>query len=412
MLESYSLTAGTAVLPDGPAHNLSLRIDGQRLTEIGRQSTRNLRLDPDLYLYPALINVHDHLRGTYLPRVGPAPGEYYLKCANWEKDLRRSAVVKERANISVGDCYLLGAYKNLLSGAATVNDHFPHEENTSYLSGLPVRAIENYTLAHETSSHALPWGDGIPIEHARAKAKDYPFIIHTEEGFDREYQSGIEMLEDLDALDEHDVLIHCLGFSEADIEKVRRLGSTVVWCPGSNFFMFNVTCKIRRILRAGINCALGTDSTHTGSVNLLEEMRFARQVYRRMYGEILDGKTLFDLVTINPARAFRMEREIGSIEAGKTADILVLRPRHEDPYEALVQAQIEDIELLTLEGSPLFGSVQYRDFFRLNGRTHTDVSIMGARKFVKGDPAGLLARVRESVGYAKKLDFIPLDEEG
>ncbi len=64
MPESYSLTTGTAVLPDGPAYNLSLRIDGKRLTELGRESARNLRLDPDLYLYPALINVHDHLRGT------------------------------------------------------------------------------------------------------------------------------------------------------------------------------------------------------------------------------------------------------------------------------------------------------------------------------------------------------------
>ena len=49
--------------------------------------------------------------------------------------------------------------------------------------------------------------------------------------------------------------------------------------------------------------------------------------------------------TINPARAFWMGEQTGSIEDGKLADLLVLRPRSSDPYEALLQARIEDIEL-------------------------------------------------------------------
>ena len=291
MPDTYSISGATIVTVNGPEQNSSVEIKGKRLSRIGGISANDLRLDPGMVLFPALINVHDHLRGTYLPRVGPPAGVYYLKCSNWEQDLRSSDVVKERSNLSEEDCYYLGGYKNLLSGVVTVNDHFPHEINERFIPLLPLRVIGNYTLAHEATSHSLDWGEGIELEHAKAKKKNYPFIIHLEEGFDEEYQRGIELLEKLGSLDKYDILIHCLGFSEADIEKTRNLGCTVAWCPASNFFMFNVTCKIRKILTAGINCAIGTDSVATGSINLLEEIRFARRMYKKMYGEVLEHLT-------------------------------------------------------------------------------------------------------------------------
>jgi len=260
------------------------------------------------------------------------------------------------------------------------------------------------------SPYSLDWGDGIAKEHRRAKKKDYPFIVHTEEGFDADYQRGLDVLAEQGALEEHSVLIHCLGFSEQDIARTGEAGSTVVWCPASNYFMFNVTCKIRKILQAGINVALGTDSTATGSINLLEEMRFARQVYRKMYRQELSSRILYDMVTMNAARGLRIEARTGTLEEGKAADLLLLRTGLLDPYDALVEARIEDIELLTLHGVPLYGGRQYRDFFQLDRREYSDIVINGSSKFVRGDPARLLADVRRKVGYDKVLDFIPLDE--
>ena len=410
MPASYSISGITVVAPDGFVENGVVRIQNGRLSENGEQDRFDLRPEKGLMLYPALINVHDHLRGNYLPRVGPPPGSFYLKCADWINDLNESESVKERASLTAEECYLLSSYKNLFSGVVTVNDHFPHRENQQLIPKLPVRVIERYTLAHEATSYSLDWGDGIETEHSRAVDQNCPFIIHLEEGFDEEYQAGVELLEGLGSLDEHSVLVHCLGFSEQDIEKVRDKGCTVVWCPGSNFFMFNVTCKIRRILMAGINCALGTDSTHSGTLNLLEEIRFARDMYAKMYGEVLDGRTIFEMVTINPAKAFRMDKEIGSIDAGKFADLMLLKPNHSEPYEALASAQIEDIELLTWEGTPIYGAREYKDFFKLDPGKYTDIKIRGHEKFVVGDPASLLRLVREKVGFKKELAFIPLDD--
>jgi 5-methylthioadenosine/S-adenosylhomocysteine deaminase len=406
--QTYSLEGAALVTPQKVLKK-ALRISDKKIEALGKCSPAHFKFK-DAFVFPALINVHDHLRGNYLPKVGPPPGTFYIRCHDWEKDLRAAKLVAvERAKISEKDCYFLGAYKNLFSGVATVNDHFMHATNDQYIPILPIRVISQYTLHHEPTSYSLPWGEGIEVEHQKARKLDYPFIIHMEEGLDAEYQRGLDLVEELDCLDEHNVHVHCIGYSDLDIKKTKKAGATVVWCPDSNIFMYNLTCKIRKIMAAGINVSLGTDSTATGSINLLEEMRFARDIYRKMYGEEIEAKVLAEMVTTNPARAFRMDREIGSLEEGKSADVLVIRRQDDDPYESLVKTNIEDIEILVLEGDPIFGQKEHEELFVLCGQKYTTVNIRGREMLAKGDPAGLLKRVREAVGFKKVLDFMPLE---
>ncbi len=409
MLDQFSLSNLTVVTPQIVRDESSLAITGKLIEGIGKLHKKNFSFNRHVFAFPALINVHDHLRGDYLPRVGPKEGNFYLNWSYWDNDLKSSIVYEERANITVEDCYYLGAYKNLFSGVVTVNDHFPHELNDPLIPKLPIRVIKEYNLAHECSSYDLKWGDGIEVEHDRAVQRNEPFITHLEEGFDEESQRGIEILEDLNCLDKYDVFIHCIGFSDEDIKKTKRAGATVVWCPASNMFMFNVTCKIKKILQAGINVSIGTDSTHTGSINILEEMRYARKLYRRMYGEDLAAKDIVYMVTVNAARAFRMEDRIGSLESGKLADVLVIKANVSDPYEALVNAGMDDIELLLMEGSPIYGSYAFEELFRLRDVDYNRILVNGREMLVKGDPEGLMKRIRDAVGFNKKLDFIPID---
>jgi hypothetical protein len=368
----------------------------------------SLDLKGSSFIYPALINIHDHMRGNYLPRVGPKGDNYYVNWSYWDADLKSSTVYQERAAITVEQMYALSAYKNLFSGVATVNDHFPHEINEPYIHSLPIRVIDAYTLAHECSSYDLKWGEGIEIEHQRARDNNWPFITHLEEGFDPEAQDGIGILERMGRLDDHGVFIHCIGFSDEDIAKTAKAGASISWCPASNYFMFNVTCKIRKILQAGINVAIGTDSTHTGSANILEEMKTARSAYRAMYGEDLAAKTIFAMVTTNPAKAFRMEDRTGSLDAGKLADILVLKACHDDPYENLANARMEDIELLTIAGVPVLAEERFAELLPTD-QSFEQIIIAGRRMYAKGAPATLYRAIREAVGFAKKLDYLPFE---
>ncbi len=411
-MDSYSLKGGVLVTPHSVIKTSGITIEGDRVKALGQTAKRGIDLGGASVVYPALINVHDHLRGNYLPRVGPKPGVFYLNWAPWDNDLKSSTTYSERSNLSVENLYFLSAYKNLFSGVATVNDHFPHELNDDLLPRLPVRAFKEYCLAHECSSFDLKWGDGIEIEHDRAKANNWPFITHLEEGFDAESQSGVDLLEKMGRLDDHCLFIHCVGFSDEDIAKVAKAGASVSWCAASNQFMFNVTCKIRKIVRSGINVAIGTDSTHTGAVNLLSELRFARETYRTLYGEDLSAQLLTEMVTVNPARAFRMADRLGSLEQGKLADILVLKGRLDDPYENLVSAAMEDIELLVLSGKPIYGEERFLDWFGGNPPPdYSFIQVGGRKMFVIGDPAGLYEEVRRKVGFAKKLDYLPFEPE-
>ena len=261
-MDSYAFTDATVVTPRKIRGSASLLVEGGRVTGFGLGARREVPVGPASFVYPALINVHDHLRGNYLPRVGPTRGAFYPNWSPWDADLKASPVYAERSALSVAQMYLLGGYKNLFSGVGTVNDHFPHELNEAYLGTLPIRAIREYCLAHECSSFDLKWGDGVEAEHARAVLKDWPFITHLEEGFDAESMDGVGVLERAKLLDDRDLLVHCIGFSEDDIKKVKRAEASVAWCPASNYFMFNLTCKVRKLLRAGVNVALEIGRAH------------------------------------------------------------------------------------------------------------------------------------------------------
>ncbi len=409
-MDSYALSDATVVTPRKIRSSVSLLIQGGKVAGYGRDAPKSLKVGSASVVYPALVNVHDHLRGNYLPPIGPPEGSFYTNWSAWDVDLKASPAYQERSAIDIGRMYLLGAYKNLFSGVGTVNDHFPHELNAAQLPGLPIRAIAEYCLAHECSSFDLKWGDGIEIEHQRAVERNWPFITHLEEGFDSESQDGVGILERAGMLDEYDVLIHCIGLSDEDIRKIKRAQATVAWCPASNMLMFNVTCKIRKLLRAGVNVALGTDSTHTGSINLLAEMKYARDCYRSMYGEELPAKTLFDMVSTNPAKALRLEGKVGVLEPGAFADIAIFKARFEDPYENLCAAGSEDLELLTMAGKPVYGDeARFGSFFEAEIEDFGRVKVGGRTMFVKGDPAALYQGVRNSVGFAKRLDYLPFE---
>ena len=406
----YTLANGVIVSPGKKAHTGNLGVKGEKIVSPGGNVKINLK--EKSFIYPSLINTHDHLQGNYRPPVGPKKGSFYLTWAPWDKDLKASKTFQERSKLTREDLYALSGYKCLFSGVTTVNDHFFHKLNSNILPTLPIRAIQEYAIEHECTSYDLKWGDGIEVEHDRAVKNKWPFITHLSEGFDKEAMYSLEKLEKMNVLDSHCLFIHCIGFSDEDIKKTAKAGASVSWCGFSNMFMFNVTCKIRKMIKAGINVTIGTDSSATGSANLLAEIKYDRELYRSLYGEDLSAKTLFEMATANAAKAFWMQDRIGTLEEGKLGDILVLKAKNDDPYENLVNAGMQDIELLVLAGKPIYGEMRFLDIF--NGKLpdgYTQIKAGKRPMFVKGDPAGLYREVRKKIGFKKKLDYLPFEPE-
>jgi cytosine/adenosine deaminase-related metal-dependent hydrolase len=406
----YTLKNGVIVSPGKKAHSGKLGIKGEKISS--PCGSIKIDLKENSFVYPSLINTHDHLQGNYRPPVGPQNGNFYLTWLPWDNDLKASDTFKERSQLTREDLYALSGYKCLFSGVTTVNDHFPHKFNSQILPTLPVRAIQEYAIEHECTSYDLKWGDGIEIEHDLAVKNKWPFITHLSEGFDAEAMHSIEKLEKMNVLDSHCLFIHCIGFSDEDIQKVSKAGASVSWCGFSNMFMFNVTAKIRKMLKAGVNVTIGTDSSATGSANLLAEIKYDRELYRNLYGEDLGAEQIFNMMTINAAKAFWMQDKTGSLDEGKLADILVLKANNGDPYENIVNAGMRDIELLVLEGKPVYGETRFLDIF--DGKLpagYTQIKVGNKPMFVKGDPAGLYKEARKKIGFKKELDYLPFEPE-
>ena len=404
----YTLANGVIVSPGKKAHTGDLGVKGEKIASPG--GTVKVNLKGKSFVYPSLINTHDHLQGNYRPPVGPKKGSFYLTWLPWDNDLKASETFKERSNLNREDLYALSGYKCLFSGVTTVNDHFPHHFNSQILPTLPIRAIEEYCLAHESSSYDLKWGDGVEIEHERAVKNNWPFITHLDEGFDKEAMHGVDTMENLKILDDHCLFVHCIAFSDEDIKKIAKAGASVSWCGFSNMFMFNVTAKVRKMLKAGVNLTIGTDSSATGSANLLAEIKYDRKLYQKLYGEDLPAKKIFEMVTINSAKAFRMQNKIGTLEDGMLGDILVLKAKNDCPYENLVNSDMKDIELLTLAGKPVYGELRFLDLF--DGKLpegYTQIKVGNREMFVKGDPEGLYKEIRRKIGKKKVLDYLPFE---
>jgi cytosine/adenosine deaminase-related metal-dependent hydrolase len=404
MSNEFSLSAGTMVTPDEVVKNASVRISGGKIADFS-VAEKNYTLQKNHILFPAIFNAHDHLFGTYYPKIGKGP---YVCWLPWDFDLKSSEVYKERNKNSASDIYMIGSFKNLLSGVTTLHDHIPHKVNDQFIDDLPIRVLRHYALSHEASAYDLKWGDGISIEHRKAVKANVAYVTHIEEGWDEESMRGIDILLDHKALSDHTVIIHGIGFSPKDIELVAKNKANFIWCPGSNMFMFGKTAKVKEILDAGINACIGTDSPSSGEINILEEIRFAKRTYREIYGEELDDKVIVHMITKNPAKAFRMHDRLGSIERGKDCDLLVVSGDGENPYSALVNAQLKNIELVLMEGKPIYGDSAYTQLFDDLGTDFTKITIEDRKKCVIGDPMGLMKKLRNTVGFNKELPFLPI----
>jgi cytosine/adenosine deaminase-related metal-dependent hydrolase len=401
------LISGMAILnPDKTTEKADILIEDGRISSVSNKDvTCNISINVSGIISAGLINSHDHLLGNYYPKVGNGPYENWLP---WDNDLKSSQVYQERQQIENRDLYLLAAYRNLISGVTTVSDHIPHFVAEPFYDILPIKAIRNYTLAHSIASFALAWGDGVEIEYKKAVDNDIAFITHISEGFDSETIQDITTLDKKGGLGDHSVLVHGIAFSEKDMDLIKKKNASVVWCADSNMFMFNKTTNIKMLLDKKINVCIGTDSPMSGGENLLYEMRFCEKLYKKLYGKELSSESIYKMVTVNPAKAFRMHTS-GDIRAGNIADLIVVKDRGGSYINSVVSAELKDIMLVVINGMPAYGDVEFSSLFDSLGIKYQNLLIAGKEKIVIGDLKGLLKRINKAVGFKKEFPFMPVD---
>jgi cytosine/adenosine deaminase-related metal-dependent hydrolase len=316
-------------------------------------------------IYPGLIELHNHLPYNVLP-LWQVPRQYSNR-GQWG-----SGNASYRARIS-GPMGVLGRVagyieavvryvevKCLLAGVTTSQGValFSNAGARRYYRGL-VRNVE-HPLDDDLPAADTRVAD-VEAQHAAGfldrLQRSSCLLLHLAEGVDDVARSHFRALR----VDERrwaitDALsgIHCAGLRGRDFASLRSRGGTMVWSPLSNLLLYGETADIARAGQEGVLIGLGSDWSPSGSKNLLGEMKVAWLVAQdRDAG--LDARDIVAMATINGARILKWDRVLGSLEAGKLADLLVVNGQGGDPYEHLLRARETSITLVVIDGQARYG---------------------------------------------------------
>jgi cytosine/adenosine deaminase-related metal-dependent hydrolase len=138
--------------------------------------------------------------------------------------------------------------------------------------------------------------------------------------------NNIEYFNSLNLLDNRAVLAHCIHVDSNEINLLKRKKVRVAHCPSSNLKLGSGVAPIPLFLKKGISVSLGADGAPcNNTLSIFNEMRLASLMQKPKFGATaMNAETVFRLATIEGAKALNLENEIGSIEKGKKADLVLI----------------------------------------------------------------------------------------
>ncbi len=176
-------------------------------------------------------------------------------------------------------------------------------------------------------------------------------------------QRPLQTLEQLGLLDENLIAVHMTQLLQSEIEAVAEAGASVVHCPESNLKLASGICPIEELHRAGAQIALGTDGAASNNdLDMLAEARTAALIGKYLSSDAAAAKasTLLGMATIGGARALGLDDEIGSLEAGKAADLVAvdlsahsLQPVYNPISQLIYAANRNHVSHVWVAGRPL-----------------------------------------------------------
>lgn len=175
---------------------------------------------------------------------------------------------------------------------------------------------------------------------------------------------NIVYLDHLGLANERLILAHCVWLDDEERGILRKRGVHVSHCPGSNLKLASGIADTPGLLRDHVHVSLGADGAPcNNNLDMFNEMRLAALIQKPVHGPTaMDARSVFRMATIGGAHAVGMGDRIGSIEAGKKADLAVLNlfnfhtfPSYDaDPISRIVySATRADVETTIIDGEPV-----------------------------------------------------------
>ncbi len=409
---SLVVTGGTVVTMDA-AHTViprgAVAIDGARIVAVGpaadlaRRFTGRSTIDATgRIVLPGLINTH-----THAPMVLYRGLADDLALMDWLQQYIFPAEAKTVSPAFVRTGTRLAALEMIQSGTTTYADMYYFEEEIAAvtkaagLRGVLGETVIQFPVADAktpqealtrteafitrfkgdplitpaVAPHALYTNDQATLTAARDLARKHgvPMLIHLAETEDEVTQArektppGLSPTAWLDSFDfwtgPHILAAHGVWVSPADIATLVKHGVGVSHNPESNMKLASGTAPVPAYLAAGAKLGLGTDGAASNNdLDMFEAMRQASFLAKHAAKDprAVPAVTALEMATIGGARALGMERDLGSLEAGKLADLITVRmnrPRQTpmyDPVSHLVYTTHgDDVDTTIVNGTVL-----------------------------------------------------------
>jgi hypothetical protein len=155
--------------------------------------------------------------------------------------------------------------------------------------------------------------------------------------------------------------IHCVALTPGDFAVMAAHGASMVWSPFSNLLLYGQTANVAAAAAAGgtgpaFKLSLGSDWSPTGSKSLFGELKTAR-VYSQNNGNPFSDEQLVRMATLQAAEILGWDHQVGSLEPGKRADLLVVKGQNDAaPLVPLFEGDERTVQLVAINGTPRYGT--------------------------------------------------------
>jgi 5-methylthioadenosine/S-adenosylhomocysteine deaminase len=403
------LIRGNIVTPDGVIANGWLEIRSGRILSIQRDGP-GVKGVPTLettgLILPGFIDLHNHPSYNVFPRWTP-PHKYvnryeWRDSSEYRTRLEVPALMlsDDPSNFCDIDEYvevkaLIGGTTSMIGLSAPYSPKGPPD----CVKGL-LRNLGLYTGFYSAEGgERIVNSIGITARDmdANAAARDVQSLadgsvdllaIHIAEGLptDAESAQELDMLDAHGLLTAHTALIHALGLSPSQVARVHRAGASIVWSPRSNFELYGATADVGAWFREGVTISIAPDWSPTGSDNMFDEIKYATSVSREKLGGLFSSRQLVEMASSVPARVAHIDDKVGTLAPGMLADFFLIHPARpgadDNPYEAITAGKITDIDLVVIDGIPVYGQAELLQ--KLGVKTET-LSICGVPRALNSD---------------------------
>lgn len=343
-------------------------------------------IDHDGYIFPGLIDTHNHPHWNALPLWRSSKGEgTYANRYEWQEDseyLRQVDVAYKalREGNAVNDALKYGEVRALVGGATAVQgSHAPPE------SRVLIRNLHTDYGADAFTGDIRSLTDEQLAKHRQGldSGSLCRLYLHVAEGRrdDPVTREEFGILERQGLVRPGVVVIHGIGLDERDFRSMAEHGMYLAWSPRTNMVLYGETADVLAARAQGVVVALAPDWTITGSNNMLDELRYAHAYSEEHLQGALTPADLFRMTTVDAAAVAGLRGFAGEIRPGFAADLLLTPRLSADPYESLLRTEPSDIRLVMVDGVAAYGDPDLLGSL-VDPSAVDDLEVQGTRKGV------------------------------